>query len=403
MVDMSTNKCFEEWNGKNKVHSVDGKYETLFQRVNAAAFLTTLDGKILEANIRSCELLGYGWDDLTVLSLKDILAPSTDWPNLIDEIAARGGLNFESEAVRKEGTRFPIDVSASLFTMDKKPVMLTLIRDITERKKAEAKLKASEEKYQGLFECTTDGMLVLDARGEILDINGRAVELFGFEEEKMIGHNLLGLGLLTPKALSIVVKQFQDLLSNRKSTSEETEIKDKNGKLLNVELTSFFLIRKDNEIDNFVLIIRDISQRKQAEYKLAREHELLQTLMDSIPDSVYFKDEENRFIMVNKAKAAHSNISPEEMMGKTDFDFLPPDQARKAFEDDEDVMNTGKFIFNKVEKISNMDGTERWVSVTKIPRFDPEGNIIGTMGISRDITEWKKLEETYKKEKQVEV
>jgi PAS domain S-box-containing protein len=403
MVEMSTNKCFEEWNEKNKHNSADGRYETLFQRVNAAAFLTTLDGKILEANIRSCEILGYGWDDLKVLSLKDVLVSSTDWPNLIDEISARGGLNFESEAVRKEGTRFPIDVSASLFTMDKKPVMLTLIRDITERKKAEEKLKASEEKYQGLFECTTDGMLVLDARGEILDINGRAVELFGFEEEKMIGHNLLGMGLLTPKALSIVVKQFQDLLSNRKSNSEETEIKDKNGKLLNVELTSFFLIRKNNEIDNFVLIIRDISQRKQAEYKLAREHELLQTLMDSIPDSVYFKDEENRFIMVNKAKAAHSNVTAEEMMGKTDFDFLPPDQARKAFEDDEEVMNTGKFIFNKVEKITNNDGTERWVSVTKIPRFDSEGNIIGTMGISRDVTEWKKLEETYKKEKQVEV
>lgn len=402
MVDMSTNKCFEERKENAVYQSKDGKYETLFERVNAAAFLTTLDGKILEANNRSCELLGYEWDELTVLSLKEIFVPSTDWPNLIDEISARGGLNFESEAVRKEGTRFPIDVSSSLFTMDKKPVMLTLIRDITERKKAEEKLKASEEKYQGLFECTTDGMLVLDARGEILDINSKAVELFGFEEEKMVGHNLLSMGLLTPKALSIVVKQFQDLLSNRRSTSEETEIKDKNGKLLSVELTSFFLIRKDNEIDNFVLIIRDISQRKQAELKLAREHELLQTLMDSIPDSIYFKDEENRFIMVNKAKAAHSNVAAEEMIGKTDFDFLPPDQARKAFEDDEEVMNTGKFIFNKVEKITNVDGTERWVSVTKIPRFDSEGNIIGTMGISRDITEWKKLEEMYKKEKQAE-
>lgn len=396
MEDMLTSKCSNEW---NKNHSEDGRYQTLFQRVNAAAFLTTLDGKILEANIKSSELLGYEWDELTGLSLKEIFVPSTDWPNLLDEISARGGLNFESEAIRKEGSHFPIDVSSSLFTIDKKPVMLTLIRDITERKKAEEKLKASEEKYQGLFECTTDGMIVLDARGEILDINGKAVELFGFEEEKMIGHNMLSMGLLTPKALSIVVKQFQELLSNRKSTSEESEIKDKNGKLLNVELTSFFLIRKDNEIDNFVLIIRDISQRKQTEYRLAREHELLQTLMDSIPDSIYFKDEENRFIMVNKAKAAHSSVSPEEMIGKTDFDFLPPEQARKAFEDDAEVMNTGKFIFNKVEKITNMEGNDKWVSVTKIPRFDTEGNIIGTMGISRDITEWKRLEEMHKKEK----
>ena len=167
---------------------------------------------------------------------------------------------------------------------------------------------------------------------------------------------------------------------------------------MNVELTSFFLIKKDNEIDNFALVIRDISERKQAEIRLSREHELLRTLMDNIPDSIYFKDEENRFIMVNKAKALDRNLTPEEMVGKTDFDFIPPAEAQKAFEDDEEIMRTGKFIFNKIEKSTNNFGDERWISVTKIPRFDSEGNIIGTMGISRDVTEWKKLEELYKKE-----
>lgn len=86
------------------------------------------------------------------------------------------------------------------------------------------------------------------------------------------------------------------------------------------------------------------------------------------------------------------------MVGKTDFDFVPPAEAQKAFEDDEEIMRTGKFIFNKIEKITDNFGDERWISVTKIPRFDLEGNIIGTMGISRDVTEWKKLEELYKKE-----
>ena len=333
--------------------------------------------------------------------MKEIFSLSTNWPQFIDELSGKGGLHFEIESVRKGGSVFPAEVSTSIFTLDGAPVILTLIWDITERKQAEKKLRASEEKYQGLFESTTDGMLVLDARGEILDVNGKALDLFGLENKDMIGKNLLSMGLLTPKALSIVVKQFQELLSNKKSTSSETEIIIKNKNFLNVELTSFFLIKKDNEVDNFVLVIRDISDRKQAEIKLAREHELLQTLMDSIPDSIYFKDEENRFVMVNKAKASHSNIKPEEMIGKTDFDFLPPDEAQKAFEDDEEVIKTGKFIINKIEKITHKDGTQRWLSVTKIPRFDTEGNIIGTMGISRDITEWKRLEEIHKKEKEI--
>lgn len=379
---------------------LDGRYQTLFEQVNAAVFLTTLDGKILEANLKSCELLGYIWDELVQLSLRDILPASTDWSQLIDEISSKGGISFETENIRKDGSHVPVEISTSLFIMDEKPVMLALIQDITERKEAEKKLKESEQKYRGLFECTTDGIMVLDARGEILDVNRRALELLGLEKDDMIGNNLLSLGLLTPKSLSIVVKQFEELLSDKVAKSHETGIKDKNGKTLNIELSAFFLIKKDNQVDNFVVIIRDISDRKQAEIKLAREHGLLQTLMDNIPDSIYFKDEQNRFIMVNKAKAAHSNVTPEKMIGKTDFDFFPEEEARRAFEDDKELMKTGKFIINKIEKLTGVERSERWVSVTKVPRFDDEGNIIGTMGISRDVTEWKKLEEMYRKDQE---
>jgi PAS domain S-box-containing protein len=383
-------------NAKNK--SFDGRYKTLFESVNAAAFLTDLDGKIMEANQKSNWLLGYDLEELNKMNISEIFPKSVNWPQLSEEILSKGGMNLESENLRKDGSQFPVSISTSLFMIEKKPVMLTLIWDITDRKEAEKQLIASEEKYQGLFECTTDGMLVLDARGEILDVNSKTLELFDLGEDKMVGQNFLSMGILTPKALSVVVKQFQDLLSCKKTSTHETEIIDKDGNTLDVEFSSFFLVRKDNEIDNFVLVIRDISDRKQTEIKLAREHELLQTLMDSIPDSIYFKDEDNKFIMVNKAKALHSNVEPDKMIGKTDYDFLPAEQAKKAFEDDKEVINTGKFIVNKMEKITTKDGIDHWFVVTKIPRFDAEGNIIGTMGISRDVTEWKKIENLYKKE-----
>jgi len=398
MFGKSEEKSYELEKKENFSQSTDGRYKTLFEQVNAAAFLTTLDGKILEANLKSCELLDYTWDELMELSLKDVFPESDDWSQLVEEISAKGGINFESENIKKDGTRIPVDISTSLFMMDGKPVMLALIWDISERKKTEKKLKESEQEYRGLFESTTDGTVVLDARGEILDVNSRALELFGLEKEQVVGNNFITMDLLTPESLPIVVKQFGDLLSDRKTQSHETKIKDKEGNLLNVELSSFFLVRKDNQIDNFVIIIRDISDRKQAEIKLAREHGLLQTLMDNIPNSIYFKDENNCFIMVNKAKAAHSNVKPEDMVGKTDFDFLSEEQAKKAFEDDQEILRTGKYIINKVEKLTDQSGAERWVSVTKIPRYDAEGNIIGTVGISHDVTEWKRLEEMHKNE-----
>ncbi len=506
---------------QSKSNNHDERYKTLFESVNAAAFLTELDGKILEANQKSCWLFNYDWDDLTKMNISSIFPASAEWSQLQEEILSKGGMNFESVNIQKDGSQFPVDISTSLFKIEGKPVMLTLIwdiserkvaeeklksseeryrgifensavaimltderervvswnkytetllemnkedlmekpvamlyppdewtkirvenirengcqhqletkmykkngelidvdislsvfkndsgeitgsigviKDITKRKQAEKKLKESEEKYEGLFEYTIDGMLVLDARGEILDVNSRTLQLFNLKEEEMIGKNFLSMGLLTPKSLSIVVNQFQELLSKKIATSQETDIIGSNGNISAVEISSFTLIKKENEIENFVLVIRDISDRKQTEIKLAREHELLQTLMDSIPDSIYFKDGENKFVMVNKAKAAHSNVKPEDMIGKTDFDFLPEEQARKSFEDDEEVMKIGKFIINKIEKITGVDGSERWVSVTKFPRFDTEGNIIGTMGISRDVTEWKKLEAMHQK------
>jgi len=390
---MLQDTCDESYQKKDKyTESFDGRYKTLFEQVNAAAFLTTLNGHILEANHKSCELLDYTWDELLELSLRDFFPASTDWCQLIEEISSKGGINFETENIRKDGIHIPVEISTSLFKMDKEPIMLTLIQDITQRKKAEKKLKESEKKYRGLFECTTDGIIVLDARGEILDINKRALKLFDLNFENVVGNNFLSMNLLTPKSLPIVVKQFEELLSDKMAKSYETEIMNKTGGILDIELSSFFLCEKDDQEVNFVVIIRDISGKKQAEIDLMRSHELLQTLLDNIPDSIYFKDDNHKFILVNKAKAAHSNVLPEKMIGKTDFDFLPEEEAKKAFNDDQEIIKLGKFIINKIEKITRNDGLERWVSVTKVPRFDKEGNIIGSMGISRDITDQKKLE-----------
>lgn len=380
---------------KNKVDSKtdDGRYKTLFEQVNAAAFLTTFEGEILEANQKSCELFGYEWNEILRLSLKDILPRETDWDQFKEEIAAKGGLKVETESITKDGSYIPAEISISLFMMNGKPAMFVLVWDITERKKAENKLRESERKYRGLFEYTTDGTLVLDARGDILDVNTEICEMLDLTKDSLIGKNLFGMDILTATSLPVVVNQFEQLLSEKTAKSFTTEIINKQGTVLNVEISSFFLVKQDNEVDSFVLIIRDITMRNANEKKRIYEHGLLKTLMDNIPDSLYFKDEQSRFVLVNKAKASHSNVSPEEMIGKTDFDFLSEDQARKIFIDDQSTMQSGKPIINKEEKITHSDGSERWVSVTKIPCYNAEGNIIGTMGITRDITEWKKLKE----------
>jgi len=505
---------------KNNTDLTFNLYKTLFEQIHTAALISKIDGTILEANMKSCDLFGYSWHEITNSSLMTLFNKSINWSEIITELKSKGSNNFETENTRKDCTLFPSEVKISLFGQDDNYFMMVLIndlthqkkseyklqltdekyrtifensavairltdenekivswnkyseemldmtyddlymkpveslypidewrkiraenirekgmqhhletkiikknnqlldidisvsiikdqdgktkgsigiiRDITDRKKTENKLLESEKKYSALFECTTDTTFVLDARGEILDINDQGERLFGRKKDALIGENFLSMNIFPQKSVSIIIDQFEKLLLDKISMSQETEIIDHDGNILYVEISTFFLCKKEGEIDNFVIVIRDISNRKQTEMHLAREHELLQTLMDNIPDSIYFKDEKNKFIYVNKAKAMHSNVNSADMIGKTDFDFLPDEQARKSFDDDEEILKTGKYIINKVEKLTGYEGSERWVSVTKVPRFDNQGSIVGTVGISRDITEWKRLEEQVK-------
>jgi two-component system sensor histidine kinase/response regulator len=137
---------------------------------------------------------------------------------------------------------------------------------------------------------------------------------------------------------------------------------------------------------------RMVNEKKPTICDKTRE-ELLQNLMDNIPDLIYFKDKNNRFIMVSKTKAEHVGSTPEEIIGKTDFDFYPEELAEKTVADDKHVVETGESIVDRVERHIGPSGEERWLSTIKVPLRDEKGAIIGTMGISRDITEIKRAEE----------
>src|SRR3989338_272839 len=134
------------------------------------------------------------------------------------------------------------------------------------------------------------------------------------------------------------------------------------------------------------------SKIKYLEEKLAFERELFQNLLDNLPDAVYFKDTKNRLIRVNRFYAKGFKMRAEDIIGKTDFDFFPKGQAQKMFEDDTYVLKSGKPIIGKIERTLLPNGTQNCVTTTKIPRFDKKGRVIGTMGITRDITAYDQLE-----------
>ncbi len=127
---------------------------------------------------------------------------------------------------------------------------------------------------------------------------------------------------------------------------------------------------------------------------LSLERDILQNLLDNIPDAIYFKDNSNRFIRVNNFFADGFRLSPEDIIGKTDFDFFPKGQAQKMFDDDTYILKTGKPIIGKIERTLMPDGTYNCVTTTKIPIKNKRNEITGTMGITRDITAYDYTEQT---------
>ncbi len=119
---------------------------------------------------------------------------------------------------------------------------------------------------------------------------------------------------------------------------------------------------------------------------------LLQNLMEHMTDNIYFKDRESCFIMVNQSFARWAGICKEEVIGKTDFDLFASAHAQQAYDDEQRIIATGQPIIGVEEKETWEDGRITWVSSTKMPLKDEDGNIIGTFGVSRDITDHKEAE-----------
>ncbi|UCG16128.1 MAG: PAS domain S-box protein [Phycisphaerales bacterium] len=145
-------------------------------------------------------------------------------------------------------------------------------------------------------------------------------------------------------------------------------------------------------------IEQEAAKRKQAEEALARERDLLHTLMDHIPDTIYFKDEQSCFTRINRAQAEILGTpDPSAAIGKTDFDFFELEHARSAYADEQEMLKSGRGVIGKGERMRRADGEYRWISTTKVPIRGKDGKYHGIVGISRDVTPQKRAEEQLKK------
>ena len=158
---------------------------------------------------------------------------------------------------------------------------------------------------------------------------------------------------------------------------------------------------RTRELETVVERLREEGrERERIQDDLKAEKMLLDGLMDAIPDDIYFKDAESRFLRINRAKAERSCLNdPDEAVGKTDHDFFGEEHAEQARADEQRVMDTDRPMVDREERLVWPDGRISWVSATKVPLRSVDGNTIGTLGVSRDITQHHTVEEALHRER----
>jgi PAS domain S-box-containing protein len=225
--------------------------------------------------------------------------------------------------------------------------------------------------------------------GMFVSINEGFTAMTGYSEHEVVGKSSLELNL------------WQNPADRNKLVAE---LKEK-GLVLNFEacflkkdgsvidgLMSASLIDLDGE-PHLLNVVRDITRIKQVDEELALEQSLMEALMDNLDDFIYMKDRESRFTRVNNSQAVLLGLdNPAQAIGKTDSDFYSDEHSNQALIDEREIVLAGNKISIE-EKLTRKNSSDLWVFTTKLPLVDRDGNVIGTFGISKDITEKKKYEE----------
>ncbi len=227
--------------------------------------------------------------------------------------------------------------------------------------------------------------------GSILSWNTAAQHLYGFTQIELAGRRFASV--LPHDCLQEFEQALNKIRGGEQAIRAETVILSKSQERIDVAVTFTPIKNSQGEVIGISIFTYDIRKRKIAEHALAEERFLMEALMDNIPDRIYFKDRQSRFIRINKPMAKAFKLSqPDEAIGKTDFDFFLPEHARQAFEDEQQIVKTGDPLVGREEKETWPDGSVTWVSTTKMALRDKSGNIIGSFGISRDISDRKQAE-----------
>jgi len=269
---------------------------------------------------------------------------------------------------------------------------------VREQRDIQKQLETYRDRYVDLYDFAPLGYVTLDEEGYIQEINLAGARLLGGELAELVGYPLIDYVITLDRAAFL--EHLQKCCNEQQEVTSELGLITKDGRLVVVQLRTVPVKAMEHEGIFCKTAITDITDRKRAEEAIQEERNLLRTLIDNLPDPIYFKDTQSRFVAVNLAAARITGATtPSDLLGKTDYDFYSVEVVAEYLSDEQEIMRSGKPLIDKDEPHIDRQGNRRTVLTTKVPIKDSRGTVVGLVGISRDITERKQVEESLRREK----
>ncbi|MCE5313494.1 MAG: PAS domain S-box protein [Armatimonadota bacterium] len=399
--DISGRKLIEE-----ELRASEANYREIFNSVNDAIFVHDMNtGAILDVNRTMMEMYHCTSEEARNFNLGSIsegIPPYTHKEALewIRKAAVDGAQIFEWRSKDPKERGFWVEVNLKRATIGGQDRVLALVRDISERKRAEEELRASEANYREIFDSVNDAILIQDIdNGAIVDVNRTFTEVLGHSREEAVKLIVVDISEGSPP-----YTQKEAMEWFRKAGAEgpqlfEWKCKRKTGEVFWTEVN----LKKTiiGGVGRMLALIRDITERKKIEALLKKQMEelfesrqMLRTVLDAIPQRVFWKDKNSVYVGCNKSFATDIGLAdPSEVIGKTDYDTSPPGMADKYRATDLEIMETGRWKLNFEDYVTKPDGCKSWLLTSKVPLLDENGDVTGVLGTYHDITDRKQMEE----------
>jgi PAS domain S-box-containing protein len=372
-------------------------FEHLLQTVPFGIVIADDKDVLLDCNHQFEAMFGFAKSDMLGRKINDIIVPiskKSEGKKITSLISK--GIDQYVETIRQkaDGQLIHVAISGRPITLsDGVRHVFGVYQDITERTHYQKAIQDKQLYFQTLFESAPLAIVITDDQGIIIDCNHQFTTLFGYSKQELT--NTQSIDIIIPDKLQAESLMHRTSILNNSMITKETVRQKKDGELIDIILSGA-LIKLSEKRKLILAIYRDITKEKAMQHALYQEKYLLQALMDNIPDTIYYKDTQTRFVRINKAQARVLGVNhPEEAIMKTDFDFFDSAHSKNAFADEMHLMKTGQPVISKEEHIHTNQGW-KWFTATKVPMRDEQNQIQGLVGISRDITQYKQLEEKLK-------